>query len=196
MIEYIKGTVEFVTNEKVVVEANGLGYGVYSSTKSLSDIHVGASVTLFTYYSVREDSISLYGFATKTELDMFKKLISVTKIGPKAAIGILSTFTVETLCQQIATQNIAMISKAPGVGKKTAERIVLELKDKVKDLNVLDNKENSQSMQDMLFEDEILEALLSLGYQQQEAKQAIMAVASEATTTEAGLKAALAWLLR
>lgn len=181
-----------VTHDQAIIEANGIGYGVYSSTKSLAQIQAGSSVILYTHYSVREDGVSLYGFFSRTELTMFKKLISVTKIGPKAAIAILSTFSVEVLCQQIATQNISMLSKAPGVGKKTAERMVLELKDKIKDMNV----ENVPiPAQGTLLEDEIIEALTTLGYQQQEALQAVRATASETTTTEAGLKAALAWLL-
>ncbi len=193
MLEYIKGMVDSVTHDQAIIEANGLGYGVYSSTKSLAQIQPGSSATLYTHYSVREDGVSLYGFTTRIELDMFKKLISVTKIGPKAAISILSTFTVDTLCQQISTQNITMLSKAPGVGKRTAERMVLELKDKIKDMNV---ESVPIPAQGTLLEDEIMEALATLGYQQQEAIRAVRATASESTTTEAGLKAALAWLLR
>ena len=193
LIEFVKGTVDSVTHDQVIVEANGLGYGVYSSTKSLAALQAGMNVTLYTHHSVREDGVSLYGFSTRTELDMFKKLISVTKIGPKAAVAILSTFSVDVLCHQITTQNITMLSKAPGVGRKTAERIVLELKDKLKGMNVASISVPTQST---LLEDEILEALAALGYHHQEAIQAVRATVSESTTTEAGLKAALAWLLR
>ena len=193
MIEFIKGSVHTVTIDQVVVDVHGVGYGVYSSFSTLSQLKPDLPVMLFTHYSIREDGASLYGFLSRDELDMFKKLVSVTKVGPKAAIAMLSTFSVESLCQEIMNHNLDALSKAPGIGKKTAERIVLELKDKIKKMGV---QPTAIPTQGALFEDEVLEALTSLGYGRNEALQAVKATADRGVSTEDSLKAALSWLMK
>ena len=193
MIEFVKGTIYAVSVDQVIIDVNGLGYGVFSSLSTLSKLMNGQEVTLHTHYSLREDGASLYGFISRVELDMFKKLITVTKVGPKAAVAILSTFTVETLCQLIMTHNLDSLSKAPGIGKKTAERIVLELKDKVKKMGytAIDMPQQAN-----LFEDEVLEALTALGYHKAEALEAVRATSDQGVSTEEGIKAALTWLMK
>jgi holliday junction DNA helicase RuvA len=193
LIEFIKGNVQTVSADQAIIDVNGIGYGVFSSLSNLARLKNDEQVMLHTYYCVREDGVSLYGFLSRNELDMFKKLISVSKIGPKVAVAILSTFTVETLCQQILAHNIDALSRAPGIGKKTAERIVLELKDKVKNMgfdNVVVLKQGT------LFEDEVMEALTSLGYHKSEALEAVRATADRGVSTEESLKAALSWLMK
>ena len=193
LIEFIKGNVQSVSADQVIIDVNGIGYGVFSSLSNLARLKNEEQVMLHTYYCVREDGVSLYGFLSRNELDMFKKLISVSKIGPKAAVAILSTFTVETLCQQILAHNIDGLSRAPGIGKKTAERIVLELKDKVKNMgfdNIVVLKQGT------LFEDEVMGALTSLGYLKSEALEAVRATADRGVSTEESLKAALSWLMK
>ena len=193
MIEFVKGSVHAVTVDQVIVDVNGVGYGVYSSLGTLAQLKMQQPVTLHTHYSIREDGASLYGFMTQEELEMFRKLITVTKVGPKAAIAMLSTFTVETLCQQILAHNLDALSHAPGIGKKTAERIVLELKDKVKKMGIQPTAIPSQGT---LFEDEVIAGLTSLGYQKSEALEAVRATSDRGVSTEDSLKAALSWLMK
>lgn len=193
MIEFVKGTVHSVTMDQAIIDVNGVGYGVYSSLTTLVKLVNGQEVTLHTHYSLREDGASLYGFFSRNELDMFKKLITVTKVGPKAAVAILSTFTVETLCQEILAHNLDSLSKAPGIGKKTAERIVLELKDKVKKMGY---SATELPVQINSFEDEVLEALIALGYHKAEALEAVRATTHQGISTEEGIKAALSWLMK
>ncbi len=193
MIEFIKGNVHHVTVDQIVVDVSGVGYGIYSSMATLSRVKIAEPVTLYTHYSVREDGASLYGFLTQDELNMFRKLITVTKVGPKAAIAMLSTYTVETLCQLIMAHNLDALSKAPGIGKKTAERIVLELKDKVNKMGI---QPASTPEQGTLFQDDVMGALISLGYQRNEALEAVRATADRGVSTEESLKAALSWLMK
>jgi holliday junction DNA helicase RuvA len=193
LIEFVKGSVHAVTVDQVIVDVNGVGYGVYSSLGTLAQLKMEQPVTLYTHYSIREDGASLYGFITQEELDMFRKLITVTKVGPKAAIAMLSTFNVETLCQQILAHNLDALSHAPGIGKKTAERIVLELKDKVKKMGIQPTAVPSQGT---LFEDEVIAALTTLGYQKSEALEAVRATSDRGVSTEDSLKAALSWLMK
>ncbi|MEN1759222.1 Holliday junction branch migration protein RuvA [Anoxynatronum sibiricum] len=193
MIEFVKGTVHSVSVDQAIIDVNGIGYGVYSSLTTLAKLVNGQEVMLHTHYSLREDGASLYGFFSRDELDMFKKLITVTKVGPKAAVAILSTFSVEILCQQIMAHNLDSLSKAPGIGKKTAERIVLELKDKVKKMGF---SATDISMQMNSFEDEVLEALIALGYHKTEALEAVRATTNQGISTEEGIKAALSWLMK
>ncbi len=136
MFEYIKGTVADVAIDRIVVEVNGIGYRINSSTHSVSDAKRGDQVIIYTHLVVREDELSLYGFTSREELVMFQKLISVSKIGPKVASGILSTYSPSKLGAYILSNDVSAIAKSPGVGKKTAERIVLELKDKIDKVNV------------------------------------------------------------
>ncbi|SMP49489.1 Holliday junction branch migration protein RuvA [Anoxynatronum buryatiense] len=193
MIEFVKGTVHSVSVDQAIIDVNGIGYGVYSSLTTLVKLVNGQEVTLHTHYSLREDGASLYGFFSRNELDMFKKLITVTKVGPKAAVAILSTFSVENLCQEILAHNLDSLSKAPGIGKKTAERIVLELKDKVKKMGYT---ETDIPVQINSFEDEVLEALMALGYHKTEALEAVRATTNQGISTEEGIKAALSWLMK
>ena len=132
MFYYLKGKLANTTAQTAVVECGGVGFLLTVSTNTLSHLtKMGEEVKLFTYMSVREDAMELYGFFTESELDMFKQLINVSGVGPKAAISLLSAFSPERLASAIVTGDVKMISGAKGIGKKTAERIILELKERI-----------------------------------------------------------------
>lgn len=194
MFEYLKGTVADIVIDKIVVEVNGIGYRVHSTINSASKVKKGDQIIIYTHLIVREDELSLYGFASLEELSMFQKLISVSKVGPKVASGILSTYTPNKLGAYVLSNDINAISKSPGVGKKTAERIVLELKDKVDKVNVdydytLFNDNNKD-------ENEAVQALVALGYTKVEGEKAVQAVKDTSLATEDIIKNALKWLMK
>ncbi|MBO5402080.1 MAG: Holliday junction branch migration protein RuvA [Clostridia bacterium] len=133
MFYYIKGTLQFLFPDAAVIDAGGVGYKLTVSKNtfaSLSPLY-GKTATLFTYMAVREDAVELFGFGTEDELSAFKLLITVSGVGPKAAINVLSTFTSDALASVIASGDAKTLSRTPGVGLKTAQKIILELKDKI-----------------------------------------------------------------
>ncbi len=196
MFEYLKGTVVDIVADKIIMEVSGIGYRINSTTNSISRITKGEYATIYTHLVVREDELSLYGFASMEELSMFQLLLSVTKIGPKVASAILSTHTPGKLGVYILNKDVRLISKAPGVGKKTAERIILELKDKVDKFNIGYEYE-LYNEEDMYSDDkEIVEALMALGYNKIEAEKAVQAVKHEDLATEDILKNALRFLAK
>ena len=131
MLYSVRGKLIHTTTTSAVVECGGVGYNCQTTINTLKAIKPDTEVMLYTYLNVREDAVDLFGFATKTELDTFKTLISVNGIGPKAGLAILSELTPEQVAIAIATDDIKTITRAQGVGKKIAQRIVLELKDKL-----------------------------------------------------------------
>ena len=134
MIGYIKGKATIVSKEFCFIEAGGIGYRVFISEMSRQKIHLGTPVRLLTYMAVREDAILLYGFLTQEEYNLFLILISVSKIGPKVAMGILSVMEPADFVLSIRNRNLSVFTKLPGVGKRTAERLLVELKDKEGDI--------------------------------------------------------------
>ncbi len=195
MFEYIKGDIVDIGENYIVIENGGIGFRISTSKASMMDLgdHLEAR-TIFTRLSVREDDMSLYGFTTKEEVDMFALLQTVSKIGPKVALAVLSTMNILDLKISILNDDIKALTEAPGVGKKTAERMILELRDKVHiddnakvqnkidtgiDLNVASSK------------DEVTEALLSLGYSQNEIFAALNKIDSSEKTTEELIKLTL-----
>ena len=130
MIGYIKGNVTRFFKDFCFLETNGIGYRVFISTMDREKIHLEEEVCLLTYMAVREDAVLLYGFLKQEAYDLFLVLISVSKIGPKVAMGILSSMTPEKFIRAIRNKDVAALTKLPGIGKKTAERLIVELKDK------------------------------------------------------------------
>ena len=194
MFEYLKGIVVDIILDKIIIEVNGIGYRINSTTNSASKVKRGDQTIVYTHLVVREDELSLYGFTSTDELSMFQKLTSVSKIGPKVASGILSTYTPSKLGAYILSNDIASIAKSPGVGKKTAERIVLELKDKIDKTNVdydytLFNDDNKN-------DNEAVQALIALGYTKMEGEKAVQAVKDTSFATEEIIKNALKWLMK
>lgn len=181
MIAFLKGIIEDITEDIVQLDVNNVGYNIRVSTSCAAKLSTEKGIVkLHTYMSVKEDDVSLFGFLSKNELEIFKKCISVNGIGPKAAMSILSTMDADSLRFAIISEDASAISKAPGVGKKIAERLILELKDKLPVDDVYFGKEAdlyaSKTALTGSETQEAIAALISLGYSQTEAKKAIQSV--------------------
>ena len=194
MISYVKGILSEKFTDSVVVECGGFGVEIYVPevlVKSLPAI--GESVCIYTFFKVSEDALSLYGFLNRQDLDIFKKLISVSGIGAKTALGIMSALDSFTLSQAIVSEDIKLISKAPGVGTKTAKRMILELKDKISTQDIIPREYGGESkIIHTTAYDEVLAALVVLGYKEFDAGRAISLVEDyEDMDAESLLKQAL-----
>ncbi|GAA6381778.1 Holliday junction branch migration protein RuvA [Intestinibacter bartlettii] len=195
MYSYIKGTVEEIYLDRIVLENNGIGYEINVSSFTAQSVQKGKDAKIFTKLIVREDDMSLCGFVSRKELEMFKLLTSVSKIGPKVGLGILSCATPPQLSAYILSEDIAKLSKCPGVGKKTAERIILELKDKVdKEIAEFEATLFNQAPTGLEL-DEAVEALLALGYSNVESKEAVQKFKKDGLKTEDLIKKALTYLM-
>lgn len=204
MIAFVNGKLDMVFEDRAVIDVNGIGYNVFISQATASTLpSVGEEVKLYTYTSVREDAIWLYGFLTNDELMLFKKLISVNGVGPKAGLSLLSFLTADNLRFAILSGDISLISKAQGIGKKTAERIVLDLKDKLnwntdyisKEIKVNSSKVDDNEI-DSSIKKEAVGALCALGYSSSDAHKAVNSVdIDDNSTVEDVLKNALKYLL-
>ncbi len=199
MISYIKGTVAYLEPTIVVIENQGIGYTIYISEQTASQIpSPGQDIKLFTYMNVREDAMELFGFLTKDDLDFFKLLITVNGIGPKGAQSILSVMTPSELRFAIIAQDAKTISKAPGVGNKTAQRIILDLKDKCNLEDALNTfaedvaADTTQKPANETAKSEAVEALVALGYSSTEALKTLQKITiTPDMDTETILKQAL-----
>lgn len=201
MISYVKGILGEVLEQEIVVEAGGIGYGIQVPVTVLDRLPgLGKEVKIYTYMQVREDGLSLFGFLNRQDLLMFRQLIGVSGIGPKGALGVLSALSPDTLRMAVLSGDAKTISKAPGVGNKTAQRIILDLKDKVKAEDILsgfDKEEEDGSYSDMTVQSgkEAVEALVALGYSGTEAAKAVRRVEiSEGMTAEDVLRQSLKFL--
>lgn len=163
MISYIIGDIKYLSEQYIVVESNNIGYKLFISTNSYESFDVNARYKIYTSLQVSQDNISLFGFYSKEELDMFNLLIGVNTIGPKNALQILSSLTVNEINNAIASNDINLLTKAKGVGRKTASRIILDLHDKIKCVPTIRDTEK-----DIPHKDDnnaiAFEALLNLGY--------------------------------
>lgn len=197
MIDYIKGKLIHVFGDSVVIENNGIGYKIHTSSGSASDFSMpGEEVVVYTEMIVREDSISLVGFSSREELDMFHMLTSVSGIGTKVGIGILSSMPYGQLAGIIASQDVKALQSAQGVGKKTAERLVLELKDKVPQTLTLQPHEHvQQTVANQGVHKDALDALMSLGYTRSEAQGVLKQLDMDSMTLEEIIKASLKKLM-
>jgi len=194
MIAYIKGTVEFKSGDYAVVECGGMGYKVNMPLSQLNIMPaVGSEVKVFTYMYIREDILDLYGFMTEEALQTFEMLISVNGVGPKAANAILSALEPASLAAAISGGDYKSISQAQGIGPKTAQRIVLELKDKIGKAPV-GMTEVITPVKESNAVNEAISALVALGYSYNESKSAL--AGSEGTTTEELVKYGLKMLMR
>ena len=199
MISYIRGTLAEKNEDSAVVEAHGVGYQIFVPVPVLSELPpLGESVKIYTYFSFREDGMSLFGFLSRQDLAMFKQLIGINGIGPKSALGILSALRPDVLRMAVASGDAKTISRAPGVGPKTAQRIILDLKDKIRPEDVLaGGLEESLAVPEEISGvgqagKEAVEALTALGYSAAEAAGAVKKVKiTEEMTAEDVLKGAL-----
>ena len=195
MYSYIKGTIEEIRLDSIVVENNNIGYKINVSSNTIKDLQIGKMAKIYTKLIVREDDMSLCGFASQEELKMFELLTSVSKIGPKVGLGILSFASPGQIGAFILSEDIAKLSKAPGVGKKTAERIILELKDKVDKHNVEFEPTLLSHAPIGISQDEAVDALLALGYSAPEAKEAVEKCKKDGMNTEDIIKKSLTYIM-
>ena len=193
MIGYLHGRVIALYTDHCLLDVHGVGYRVFVANSTRTKLRQREEASLFIYTSVREDAIVLYGFAAEEEYDLFLQLIGVSGIGPKVALGILSAITVEGLCRAIQNKQASVLTKLPGIGKKSAERLILELKDKVafrgsEEEELLTIEDGEEVGDDAA--SEAMSALQSLGYTPSEIAPVIRKTAKY-KTTEAIIKASL-----
>lgn len=175
MYAYIKGTLEIKSNSFIVIEANGVGYRIFMAANAIETLgEIGETVKVFTHYYVREDNISLYGFNTNEELRMFELLLSVSGVGAKSAIAMLSQISPSSFALAVISNDVSKLVKIPGIGAKTAARLILELKDKLKTENAITKtKEVKAAIAKDDKDDEVIEALQVLGYTKKEIEKAL-----------------------
>lgn len=197
MFSYIKGKIEDIDIDYIVVDNSGMGFKIMTSANVISKVSLHEDRTIYTYMNVREDDISLYGFLSKDEINVFKLLIGVSGIGPKAALAIMSALTVDEIRMAIIAGDHKAIAKANGVGPKIAQRVVVELKDKFKLEDVFGtDEESSGDLSDNTGDDIISDAVLALnalGYSESEALRVVKktAVGNTYSTVEELIKASL-----
>lgn len=185
MIALLEGKIEFKGQKFAVVNVSGVGYKIFAGSETLNKLpEKGSAVKLWTHQHVRENALELYGFLSFAELDLFETLINVSGIGPKGALGILGIAPIDTLKKAIATGDTSYLTRVSGIGRKTAEKIVLELKDKM-------SGSSEVSAPELKEEADALDALISLGYSRKEAKDALQDIPKETSSAEGKLKAAL-----
>ncbi len=171
MYEYLSGRVDYIGEDYAVIDISGLGYRVFTSQNSMKSLKLGEISKIFTHLIVKEDDLVLYGFATREELGMFKLLISVSGVGPKAAASLLNQYKASELAAAILGRDIAKLSKAQGIGKKISERIILELKDKIDTESAVGGIEVFGGSDEI---SQVIEALTALGYNYSIAANAVM----------------------
>lgn len=193
MIGYLKGIVTHIFREYCFIDVHGVGYRVFVPASTMEKLTIGKETTVFTYMNVREDAILLYGFATQDEYDLFMLLISVNGVGPKVALGVLSAVNPDGFRLAVHQKNIKVLTKMPGIGKKTAERIVLELQDKigpVDDGAVADIAVPLTAASKGMMS-EAVDALVGLGYSEQEILPVVEEKAGICQTVEQLIKEVL-----
>lgn len=202
MLAYIKGKIETKAEEYIVVDVGGLGYKINMSGISIQNIgEIGEEVKVHTYYRVREDDISIFGFITQEELKMFELLLTVSGVGAKVALAILANISVTDFAIAVINGDVTKIVQVPGIGKKSAERIILELKDKLKKIQQEDkatgttaNKKIEKAIEQNNNIQEAISALQVLGYNKKEIEKALEKIEKENTTTEDIIRKGLAIL--
>ncbi len=196
MISFIKGNIEVLGTDFFVIENGGIGYNIKATLGTISRLTKGSETKIYTHMQVREDDISLYGFLYTDELNMFNMLTSVSGIGPKGALAILDMLTPSDIMLYIVSEDSKALSKAKGVGLKTAQRIILELKDKMKSSSIVNSESDlstyvyptSSSSLEII---DSIDALIALGYEKAEAVKAVNAVYTDGLSIQDTIKKAL-----
>lgn len=183
MFSYIIGEVAEISADTVVVENNGIGFNIKTSAMTIDSLPpVGDMVRIYTYLHVREDAMQIFGFLSKDELEVFKLLLNVNGIGPKGALGILSAISTDDLRFAVLSDDVNLIKSCPGVGAKTAQKLIIELKDKLRLEDAFEmavnnnNKKNTVQDNTVIVMNEAVEALVSLGYSSKDAIAAVKKV--------------------
>lgn len=200
MFAYIKGRLEIKSNDFVVIDINGVGYKIFAPLSTIEKLgDIGEEVKVHTHYHVREDNISLYGFATQEELRIFELLISVSGVGAKSANAILANISPSKFALCVISNDVKELTKLPGIGTKSAQRIILELKDKLKTEEAIVEEDNIEIKNIMSSNNNIQEAISALqvlGYPQKEAAKAVSTVNAENLTVEDIIKKALIYFAK
>ena len=203
MISYVRGELAAIEEQKAIIDVGGVGYGVFMSQQSLSLLPpAGNEVKIYTYLNVKEDALQLFGFLTRDDLDIFRLVIGVSGIGPKGGLNILSCMSTDELRFAIMSGDAKAISAAPGIGKKTAEKLIVELRDKVQIEDVLehaahgDENSGAGTVSDAGggMQAEAVQALVALGYGSAESLRAVKKTSPDCETVEDILKEALKYL--
>jgi Holliday junction DNA helicase RuvA len=188
MISHIRGAVLEVSDKYAIIDVSGIGYKLFCTNDTLSETKSGKTISLWTHLIVREDVMDLYGFTNKKDLNVFELLISISGIGPKTALNILNLISADSLINAIKAGSTSKLVKVSGIGRKTAEKIALELGDKLGSIQTT-GKENSMSS-----DSDVIEALKALGYDTDDARNALKKIDKDITDTGAKVKAALKFL--
>ena len=199
MISYIKGRLEIKSKDYIVVDVGGIGYKIFMSETAINELEKGTEVKVFTYMRVREDDISLYGFLNNEELVTFELLISVGGVGAKSAITILSNITPSKFALAVITNDVNTLKKLPGIGAKTAARIILELKDKMKTEQSIEENKNEEIKEAIVLDNkanDAVEALCVLGYTRKDVEKALSNIDTNKLTVEEIIKQGLKYLGR
>lgn len=199
MISYIKGKLEIKSKDYIVVDVGGIGYKIFMSETAINELEKGTEVKVFTYMRVREDDISLYGFLNNEELVTFELLISVGGVGAKSAITILSNITPSKFALAVITNDVNTLKKLPGIGAKTAARIILELKDKMKTEQSIEENKNEEIKEAIVLDNkanDAVEALCVLGYTRKDVEKVLSNIDTNKLTVEEIIKQGLKYLGR
>ena len=184
MIAQLKGSVTHTDARYIILEVNGVGYKVFVTDDTLHSVKKGAELTVWTYLAVREDALDLYGFPSKKDKDFFELLISVSGIGPKSALNIMSLVSPDQMVSAIRTGSTSHLVKVSGIGRKTAEKIVLELKDK---LGGIESAEGREIAADMSADMDAIEALKALGYDADDSREALKKISADPKLKDLGI---------
>lgn len=188
MINYLKGSVLLKKNNYLILLVNNIGYQVFATEKTLFEVKEDAEAAIYTYHYIKEDAADLYGFLTLPELELFKNLIGISGVGPKSALSVMATAGVADIISAILAENPTLLRTVSGIGPKTAERIVVELKSKIGKLAKEISPEGvSAAPKDM----EVIEALIGLGYSRKEVMEAVKQVPNDVTDTSQRIRATL-----
>ena len=172
MYAFFKGKIDNILKDRIIIDVNDIGYEIYMPESELLTLGVGENLKIYTYLHVREDDMRLFGFSSNESLEFFKKLITVSGVGPKVALGIISNVDTESLCVAIATENIAALKSVPGIGPKMAQKIIFELKDKVLKEQIDTVKTKTKEVNSKNIE-EATTALEVLGYTHKQIKEVV-----------------------
>lgn len=192
MISFVKGELAEISENSIVIDTNGLGIEVFVPASVMQELPgIGEEVKIYTHFRVSEDAMSLYGFNSRQDLSMFEQLIGVSGIGPKGALSILSAMSPDDLRMAILSGDDKLIAQAPGIGPKTAQRVIVDLKDKVSALDVIGAEIKGKAVGINSETAEVIEALVNLGYARTEATRVVRSLAGENMNAETLLKEAL-----
>jgi holliday junction DNA helicase RuvA len=188
MIASLKGKISHIDSRYIVLDVNNIGYKIFLANDTIHGLKIGTEKSFWIYQVIREDAMDLYGFVSKKEEDFFELLISVSGIGPKSAINILSLVDIDTLANAIKSGSTSHLVKVSGIGRKTAEKIAMELKDKLGNIQSVSDSRSTASMSSDM---DVIEALKALGYDADDAREALKKVDKDISDTGAKVKAAL-----